>query len=66
MERNVVQCSPICLGRILGWRFQANALIERRRGDPEAVPGAGSILGCPVGFHLRLPCSEVHHMDNGI
>jgi hypothetical protein len=28
--------------------------------------GSGSILGCTLGFYLRLPCPEVHHMDNGI
>jgi len=28
--------------------------------------GSRFILGFPVGFYLRLPCAEAHHMDNGI
>ena len=28
--------------------------------------GSRSILGYPPGFHWRLPCAEVHHMNNGI
>ena len=28
--------------------------------------GSRSLLGFPVGFHLCLPCAEVHRMNNGI
>ena len=50
----------------LAWRYQANALIEPRRGDPEATLGLGPFWDCPVGFHLRPTCAQVHHMNNGI